>query len=57
MVRIRTMTCCLTLVLALVGCTVSPQNGQRLGATDEPLSYSGFTTVPGQRVHVQVRDR
>lgn len=46
---------CLTIALG-AGCTVSPQNGQHLTATDQPLTFSGFTAVPGQRVHVQAQD-
>lgn len=58
MVRDRIRMYCLTcaIVLAVAGCTVSPQNGQQLAASDQPLSFSGFTSVPGQRVHVQVQD-
>jgi hypothetical protein len=41
--------------LCLSGCMAYPQNGQSIGARDEPFPCAGATVYPGERIAIQAR--
>jgi hypothetical protein len=41
--------------LCLSGCMAYPQNGQSIGARDEPFPCAGATIYPGERIAIQAR--